>query len=179
MPLCARRVVSSSFTRFALLPTPATTATLHSLLRTHSQPSDHIPSTIAALSAELACHDVESLLIHAQLAALHTHLARVEADRAALAAHHAGCTSLLSPGWWVGRRRALAIPGSHSGAAGNAFLPSSRRADRTVNVAIFADCLSANYRPLVRVTVSVSWFSISYPCIVSADPARTLVRAMK
>ncbi|KAJ7491765.1 hypothetical protein B0H11DRAFT_2007768 [Mycena galericulata] len=60
------------------------------LLRSHDPPTEDLPSTISALSDELARYDDEISRLRAQLSTL-------ESDRAALHAHHTACKSVLAP----------------------------------------------------------------------------------
>ncbi|KAJ7112278.1 hypothetical protein C8R44DRAFT_632194, partial [Mycena epipterygia] len=89
--------MAAHFRPSPLLPTPAATVQLQELLRTHAQPPEHLPSTISALSDELARHDEEVSRCEKELARLHAHIRSVESDRAALKVHFDSCCSLLSP----------------------------------------------------------------------------------
>ncbi|KAJ7473998.1 hypothetical protein FB451DRAFT_1558270 [Mycena latifolia] len=79
-----------SFAPSPLLPEPAQREELHSLLRSHCQPPDHLASTISALSGELARYDAEIGRLQAQLD-------RMASERAALESYYELYRSLLSP----------------------------------------------------------------------------------
>ncbi|KAJ7477404.1 hypothetical protein FB451DRAFT_189953 [Mycena latifolia] len=85
-------------------PGPAAKAWIRDLLRSHSQPPDHLRSTISALSKEVAqCdEDISSYAdqishFESEISRLQTQLARAKADRAELQSHYDNVRSLLSP----------------------------------------------------------------------------------
>ncbi|KAJ6597562.1 hypothetical protein DFH09DRAFT_1132159 [Mycena vulgaris] len=81
---------TAHFPRSKLIPEAPHTAHIRLLLRSNSQPPQHLPFTISALSGEVARYDTE-------ISRLKAELSKLEADRAALHGHCDGCRGLLSP----------------------------------------------------------------------------------
>ncbi|KAJ7147825.1 hypothetical protein C8R43DRAFT_524286 [Mycena crocata] len=79
-----------TFASSQLLPDATTAAHIRGLVRTYADPPSHIPSTVSALSDELARYDTEIALLRARLAV-------VEQERATLKTYHDDCCGLLSP----------------------------------------------------------------------------------
>ncbi|KAJ7489104.1 hypothetical protein FB451DRAFT_1552989 [Mycena latifolia] len=74
----------------ASLLDPASMLHIRELLRSYSPPPDYLPSTISALSDEIARHD-------RRIEALREELSTLETARAALQVYHDDCGGLLAP----------------------------------------------------------------------------------
>ncbi|KAJ7687714.1 hypothetical protein B0H17DRAFT_1069559 [Mycena rosella] len=78
------------FPQSSLLPDLATKLHICELLHSNSEPPDYLPSTVSALSDELARYD-------ARIEPLREELRQLETARAALQLHYDDCRSLLAP----------------------------------------------------------------------------------
>ncbi|KAJ7459426.1 hypothetical protein B0H11DRAFT_2059545 [Mycena galericulata] len=88
---------SSPPTLASTLPDFTTRAQIRALLRSHSPPPDHLPSTISVVSKELASYDEQIMRWETEILRLRARLIKAKADRAELSAHHDDLCSLLAP----------------------------------------------------------------------------------